>query len=359
MQKFYEKKQKIFLKDVLNFFSIKNEALNENLEIQEISPIEKAQEGHLTFLTQHALSGDKYIDIVKESKASVCLTDKKNLSKLPREIIAIEVDNAYVSFIELYEHFYKEIEFEKIISPKSIIHPTASISDKCQIEEGAVIGANVTIENYVKIGKNTIINSNSSLRFCTIGQNSHIGFGARIGQDGFGFIPQKKNDITFVFKIPHFGGVEIGENCSIGANTCIDRGNFDNTKIGSFTKIDNLCQIAHNCQIGNGVMMAGQAGLAGSCKIGNNVLMGAKAGVVGHVKIGDNSVIYAGSGVTKTFPENSKIFAGWPAELYEAWIRKLILLNSAYKKAVKIKNLIEKSDSKKAKILRFIIKWIS
>ena len=139
--------------------------------------------------------------------------------------------------------------------------------------------------------------------------------GVRIGGDGFGFEMNTKQ------KIFHSGNVIIGKNSSIGSNTTIDRAVFDSTIIGNFSNIDNLVQIAHNVNIGDNCIIAGQVGFAGSSTLGNNVMIGGQAGISGHLKIGNNVQIGGGSGVINDIPDNTKVM-GYPAKNLKDFIRE-------------------------------------
>ena len=147
--------------------------------------------------------------------------------------------------------------------------------------------------------------------------NCIIQSGARIGGTGFGFEMKTKQ------KIYHSGDVLIGKDTSIGSNTTIDRAVFDTTRIGEFSNIDNLVQIAHNVIIGNYAVIAAQVGVAGSTIIGKNVTIGGQAGISGHLIIGDNVTIAAKSGVTKNIVDN-KIVAGFPAKDIKLWKKEII-----------------------------------
>ena len=130
-------------------------------------------------------------------------------------------------------------------------------------------------------------------------------------------------------KIYHNGNVVIGKNTSIGSNTTIDRAVFDSTKVGEFSNIDNLVQIAHNVVIGDYAVIAAQVGVAGSTNIGNYVKIGGQAGISGHLVIGDNVTIAAKSGVTKNISDNN-VVAGFPAKDINLW-KKEVIRNSLKK----------------------------
>ena len=153
-----------------------------------------------------------------------------------------------------------------------------------KIGKNTTIGSNTILEHNVCVGNNCVIGSSVVIKNSIIGDRVVIQDGTKIGQKGFGFIPQKKIN----FKIPHIGRVLIDDDVEIAANCTIDRGSVDDTSIGKNTYIDNQVHIAHNVQIGSNCMIAGQVGFAGSSKIGNNVSIGGQAGISGHLNIGNN-----------------------------------------------------------------------
>ena len=138
----------------------------------------------------------------------------------------------------------------------------------------------------------------------------------KIGQKGFGFLPNKGKN----FKFPHFGKVVINSDVEIASGCTIDRGSIDDTVIGKNTYIDNQVHIAHNVKIGEDCMIAGQVGFAGSSTIGNNVSIGGQAGISGHLKIGNNVRIGGGSGVVKDIDDN-QVVMGYPAVPLKAFLK--------------------------------------
>ena len=153
-----------------------------------------------------------------------------------------------------------------------------------------------------------IIGSNIIIKNSIIGDRVVLQDNCKIGQKGFGFIPQKEKNLKF----PHIGNVIIENDVEIASGCTIDRGSVDDTFIGKNTYIDNQVHIAHNVKIGSNCMIAGQVGFAGSAKIGNYVSIGGQAGISGHLKIGNNVRIGGGSGVVKDIEDN-QIVMGYPA----------------------------------------------
>jgi UDP-3-O-[3-hydroxymyristoyl] glucosamine N-acyltransferase len=157
----------------------------------------------------------------------------------------------------------------------------------------------------VKLGKNVVLHS-----------------GAVIGSDGFGYVKDKDK----IYKFPQLGKVVIEDDVEIGANTTIDRGSLSDTVIGRGSKIDNLCQIAHNVRVGRNVLMAAQCGVSGSTVIGNNVMIGGKVGITDNAVIGDDVVIGAGSAVIGSLEKGDKVW-GVPARPIAQTKRQMAVLS--------------------------------
>ncbi|RAK68948.1 UDP-3-O-(3-hydroxymyristoyl)glucosamine N-acyltransferase [Phenylobacterium kunshanense] len=210
-----------------------------------------------------------------------------------------------------------------------------AIADDAHIEDGVVLGAGVVIGPAAQVGRGTRIGPNTVIgpgvaigRDCEIGPNVSIGFalvgdrvkvlaGARIGEPGFGATVGPKGLID----IPQLGRVILQDGVSVGANTTIDRGAFDDTVIGENTKIDNLVQIAHNVHVGRNCVMAAHTGISGSVTIGDGAQFGGRAGVADHVTIGAGARVGAASGVMKNIPAG-ETWGGMPARPIRHWLKE-------------------------------------
>jgi len=294
---------------------------DENVKIKKIAPIDKAEKGDITFLTNK-----KYIPFLKKTKASAIIVEKE----FPEiEIPQIVSDNAYLSYAKLLTFFTKKEIRHTGISPKSIVNESAEIPENVSIYPNVYIGKNVRIgENTliypnVFIGDNSIIGNNCIIfanvtiyHETKIGNNVIIHAGTVIGSDGFGYA----KDGEKYFKIPQIGNVIIEDNVEIGANCTIDRGAIGSTKIGKGVKIDNLVQIAHNVEIGENSVIVAQVGIAGSTKIGKNVVLAGQVGVAGHIKVGNNVMVGAQSGIGKSL-KDGEIVSGSPAISHKKWLK--------------------------------------
>ena len=260
----------------------------------------------------------KYKELALKTNAGICLT-KENLVKfLPKNVEKVIVKNVLFELARILKILYPTADIDypdlslKIPSKKKYktvkFGNNVLIGKSVKIGANTIIGSNTIVEHDVKIGKNCIIGSGVILKNVMIGDRVILQDNCKIGQKGFGFIPNKKRNIKF----PHIGKVLIENDVEIASGCTIDRGSVDDTRIGSNTYIDNQVHIAHNVKIGSNCMIAGQVGFAGSSKIGNDVSIGGQAGVSGHLEIGNNVKIGGGSGVVKDVEDN-QVVMGYPA----------------------------------------------
>lgn len=264
---------------------------------------------------------------------SICWVKKYNydISSLKSNIILVVEDfknssehqtiiftkNPQLAITYIINEFFIEKTINKI-SEK------ASIDETVKLGNNINIGDNVVVEKNCVIGDNTYIYSNSVIYPNTvIGSNVTINAGAKIGQEGFGYI--KDLDGKYI-QFPHIGKVIIKDNVEIGSNTCIDRGALSDTIIGENTKIDNLCHISHNVKIGKNCLIVASVEISGSTSIGNDVYIGPNAAIIDGISIGDNAVIGMGAIVRKDVKEKSTIVSFEAFEKRE-YIKKLKVLD--------------------------------
>ena len=213
--------------------------------------------------------------------------------------------------------------------PPPGVHATATVDPSAKLADGARVGPGSVVGPGVVIGAGTIIHAHVTVlddsrigagcvlwpgvvirERCTLGDRCILHPNVTIGADGFNYRPSP--DGRGLVKIPQIGTVQIGSDVEIGAGTCVDRAKFSATVIGEGTKIDNLCQIAHNVRIGRACVLAGQVGLAGSVIVGDGVVMGGKVAVKDQVTIGDGVTLAACSAVMNDVPAG-ETWAGMPA----------------------------------------------
>ncbi|MCL2167742.1 MAG: UDP-3-O-(3-hydroxymyristoyl)glucosamine N-acyltransferase [Lentimicrobiaceae bacterium] len=316
--------------------------------IHTICKIEEGIEGGLSFL-----ANPKYTDFIYKTKATAVIVANDFVPEKKISATLIRTENPYLALAKLLETYQQMKPKKTGIASQSCIAKTATLGKNVYIGEFVSVGENVVIEDNVqlyphvclgdnaKIGKNSILYSGVKLYAdCEIGHDTIIHAGAVIGADGFGFAQQ---DGDYV-KVPQIGNVIIGNFVEIGANTCIDRATLGSTKIHDFVKLDNLIQIAHNCEVGEGSAFAAQSGMSGSTKIGKKAIVAGQVGIIGHLKIGDNVIIGAQSGVTNHVPDN-KIVLGTPA-ISAIEEKKLIIYRKKLPELFNQINLLEKHQKK-------------
>ena len=236
------------------------------------------------------------------------------LAKITRhesERTILIVDYPRRSFASALDIIVKAAEPGKLktsIDHSAQIHPTAFVGDGVMIGVESVVEPGAVIKSGVVIGANCHIGANSVVSHCDIASHVTVGAGTVIGDSGFGFEMTKDG----VIQLPHVGIVRIANRCVIGNQCSIDRGSLGDTVLGRSVMIDNMCHIAHNVQIGDRSIVAGQCAISGSVEIGADVKMGGQVGIAPHLKIGDGAVLTARSGVTKDVEPNTQM-AGFPA----------------------------------------------
>lgn len=297
---------------------------NEEIKVSNVSKIEEGIPGTLAFLANM-----KYENYIYSTKASIVLVNRNFVPKEKIEATLIKVDDAYQAFASLLELYNQAMSTLKTgVEQPSYIDQSAIVGENIYLGAFAYIGKKSKVGNNCKIYPQVYIGDNVTIgddcifyagakvyANSVIGNRCIIHSGAVIGSDGFGFAPLE--DGTYK-KIPQIGNTIIEDDVEIGANTTIDCATMGSTIVKKGAKIDNLIQIAHNCEIGENTVMAAQVGLAGSTKVGKNCKFGGQVGLAGHLSIGDNVFIGAQSGVAKSVAGNQIILGSPAIEIKEA-----------------------------------------
>lgn len=292
---------------------------NPDAKVTGFAKIEHGRPGKLCFF-----ANPKYEQYVYTCEASILLVNKDFEPKAPVTPTMIRVDDAYSAVAELLKYASAQRRTDKRHRGwGSTWFLTTKFGKKVYLGSHSYVGHHAEVGDYTKIFENVYVGDNTIIgKHCliypgvsiypgmVIGDNVIIHSNAVIGSDGFGNAPQP--DGTWE-KIEHMGNVIIGDNVEIGACTTIDRAEMESTIIGKGVKIDNLCQIAHNVEIGDNTVMAAQCGIAGSTKIGKNCILAGQVGIAGHLKIADNTTIGAQAGIIGNIRKSGETLLGSPA----------------------------------------------
>lgn len=289
--------------------------------IEGIATLANAGSGQLTFL-----SNSKYGAQLAGTAAAAVILHEENLDDCP--VDALVAADPYVTYAKV------AALFERLPASTPGTHPTAvvdagakisasaSIGPCCVIASGAVIGDGAVLGPHCIVGEDCAVGAQSRLvarvtlvTRVTLGRRVLVHPGAVVGSDGFGLAFERDHWV----KIPQLGGVRIGDDCEIGANTTIDRGALDDTVLEEDVRLDNQIQIAHNVQIGAHTALAGCAAVAGSAKIGRYCMIGGNAGVLGHLEVADRVTITAKSLVTHSIRESGEYSSGTPLQDKRSW----------------------------------------
>lgn len=291
--------------------------LESNPEIFGIASLCDATPSQLSYAV-----GDKHRpDLGVTTAAAVFVTaELKGLA--PATTIDVVVASPELCMAQASRFFRKEfllpLDGSQHISPDTLIFPNVSMGTNVLIGKNCRIMPGVYLGDDVAIGDDTVVHPNCVVYHgCRIGSRCIIHANTVIGSDGFGYAHTKNGEHI---KIEQMGSVIVEDDVEIGSNTSIDRATFKATVIRKGTKIDNLCHVSHNVEIGEHCIIAGQTGIAGSTSLGRNVVMAAQSGATGHIKLADFTTVAARGGVTKN-TEVGKTYAGFPIMEHKAWLR--------------------------------------
>jgi len=296
---------------------------NGDCDIHSVATLLNAGCGQISFFTN-----SKYKAQLRETRASAVILAPEYVSDCP--VDALIVKNPHAAYAQIAQLLYPVADEAGAIHPSAQISPDAKISDTASIaanaviEKGAIIGERVSIGANTYIGRNTQIGIDSRIlanaTICdnvTIGERVIIHPGAVIGADGFG----QAYDAGVWIKVPQIGGVRLGNDVEIGANTTVDCGAIEDTIIEEGVKLDNQIQIAHNVRIGAHTVIAAATAIAGSTTIGQHCMIAGAVAIAGHLTIADNVTITGMTMVTKSIPESGSYSSGVSAENTAIWHR--------------------------------------
>ena len=314
---------------------------NADAEIRRVASLTGAGEGDITFLAHARFKKD-----LDSTHAAAAIVTAEDADAVPTN--AVVVENPHVAYAHVASWLYSEDDFvpgihpAATVDPTSTVHAQAWIDANCTIEAGVVIAAGCYIGPGCVIGKNTTLGENTRLvANVTLCHDTKIGCrnllhpGVVIGADGFGLANNKGEWL----KVPQVGGVILGNDIEVGANSTIDRGAIGDTVVEDGVKLDNLIQIGHNVHIGAHTAIAACTAVAGSAIIGRHCAIGGCVGIVGHLEIADNVTITGMSHVSQAISKPGVYSSGTPLEENATWHRNFIRLKQLDDMARRLKKL--------------------
>lgn len=295
------------------------------------APIREAGSGHISFVT-----GRRYVRYLSGSRASAVVVPQEAWADELRRVEGVpplvSVADPADALRRILVHFNPpirqspaEIHASAVVSsdaqlgeevsvgPHAVIEPGATVGDRSEIGAGCYIGARVTVGSDCRLFPNVVLREGVE-----VGDRVVLQPGAVVGSAGFGYASGPSGHRP----IPQVGGVHLGDDVDVGANSTIDRATMGSTRVGAGTKIDNLVMLGHNVEIGEHGILCAQAGVAGSSELGEFVTLAAQSGVTGHVSLGNGATVGGQSGVTRNLRPGEVVF-GTPARPHREAMRSL------------------------------------
>ncbi len=294
-------------------------------EVFGVAPLDRATGRDVSFL-----SNPKYREAARVCSAGALIVGEGEA--LPGRTLLVCSD-PYLGFAKTVRLFHPPRRF----APG--VHPTAVLGAGCRVDPAAHVGPCAVLGEGASVGPGTVIEAGCAIgRNCQVGADCHLHprvvlyddtclgdrvilhAGVVVGSDGFGYAQEAGRHL----KIPQVGRVVVESDVEIGANTTVDRGALDETRLGEGTKIDNLVQLGHNVHVGPHSILVAQVGISGSTRLGHHVIMAGQSGAVGHIRIGDGARVGAKSAVTKDVPDGGFV-TGHPAQDHRLWLKERAL----------------------------------
>jgi UDP-3-O-[3-hydroxymyristoyl] glucosamine N-acyltransferase len=291
--------------------------------VSRVATLKDAQPGAVSFLTN-----PRYRRYLAATAATAVVLDEAQAAHCP--VAALIAANPYAAYARLAAWLHPEPAAAPGVHPSAVVDPSARLAPSASVGPLAVIGARAQIGERAVVGAGSVLGEDCVLaadarlaarvvlyRRVRIGRRSLVHSGVVLGADGFGIAQDRDGWV----KVPQLGGVLIGDDVEIGANTTVDRGAIDDTVIEDDVKLDNQIQVGHNVRIGAHTAIAGCVGISGSTTIGRRCMIGGATGIAGHIEIGDDVVVLGCTMVSRSLTKPGVYSAGVPASEAGEWRR--------------------------------------
>ena len=291
--------------------------------VSAVAPLTSAAAADVAFL-----GSKRFVTALRETRAGCVIVPAAALEVAPAETAVLLSEEPQAAWARASLQLHRAAGLDVASDPREaveddsvVLEPGVVLGQGVRIGRGTRIGANTVIGPGVQIGRDCAIGANVSVGFALVGDRVRLMSGARIGEAGFGAAASQSGPVD----VPQLGRVILQDGVTVGANSCIDRGAYDDTVIGENTKIDNLVMIGHNCVIGRNCLMAAHTGISGSVTVGDNVIFGGQAGIGDHINIGAGARVAGGAGVLQDIPAG-ETWSGYPAKPIRQSLREAVWL---------------------------------
>lgn len=316
--RFFEDLGPVRLGDLAEHCGAKAPAGAEDRLVSSVAILGRAGPDTVSFLADR-----KHAGLIQPGGAGLCFVRAADADTLPQGWVAVISPNPQAAYALAAQRLHRartlgaDAGRNFDVEEGAVLEPGVVLGEGAHIGRGTRIGANTVIGPGVAIGRDCDIGPNVTILCALVGDRVRMAAGVVIGEPGFGATVGPRG----LMDIPQLGRVIIQDNVTIGANSTVDRGAFDDTMIGENTKIDNLVQIAHNVRIGRNCAIAAQAGISGSTIVGDGAQFGGQAGVADHLAIGAGARVGGQAGVLKDIPAG-ETWSGTPARPIRNWLRE-------------------------------------
>ena len=323
------------------------------LTVSRIGPLESADAQTVSFL-----ANPRYESQLAASQAACVIVGPAMREVAAARGAAIVCDDPYLAFARLTQWWAAQsrrapvpgVHASAVVEEGACLHPGASIGAQAFVGAGAVVAAGAVVGAQCHVGPDAAVGAGTWLKprvvlgeACHIGARGIVHSGAVIGADGFGFAPARNEAGAYWEKIEQLGGVRIGDDVEIGANTCIDRGALEDTVLEDGVKLDNLVQIGHNVRIGAHSAFAGCVGVAGSARIGRHCTAGGGAIILGHLQICDHVHITAATVISRSIHKPGQYSGMFPFDDNASWEKNAATLRQLHTLRERLRALEKKT----------------